>query len=387
MHLYEYQAKALLRREKVAVPPGCVAATAAEAVCAASELGYPVFIKAQVHAGGRGKAGGVRRAANRVEASSVVAAVLGMRLRTAQSGERGLTVDRVLVEGGVEVARELYFSLLPDRDRAMLMFVVSRAGGTDIEETAVRAPEEIIRVAVDPLAGLHPYHCRRLCVGLGLEGEAAKALTRLAQHIYHLVTTRDLLLVEINPLAVTVAGELVALDAKIEVDDNALFRQPELARMRDSGDDDPLELEARKHNLNYIRLNGTVGTMVNGAGLAMATMDMICQAGLSPANFLDVGGGASAEMIEAGFRILLRDQGVGMIFINIFGGILRCDVLARGVVEAAGKVGLPVPLLVRMEGTNAEAGRRMLAESGLKIETAVDLDDASRKLAVMGVQV
>jgi len=370
--------------DTTAVPPGLVAATPAEAVAAAADLGYPVFIKAQVHAGGRGKAGGVRRAANRAEVSAAASSVLGMRLKTVQSGGRGLTVDRVLVEGAVETERELYFSLLPDRERDQRVFVVSRAGGMDIEETCVRAPEEIIRVEVDPLAGLHPYHCRQLCCALALEGEAARSLTRLARQVYHLVTSHDLLLVEINPLGLTAAGELVALDAKIEVDDNALFRQAELSRLRDSADDDPLELEARRHNLSYIRLEGTVGTMVNGAGLAMATMDMITQAGSSAANFLDVGGGAGDEAIEAGFRILLRDPGVSMIFINIFGGILRCDRLARGVVRAADKVGLAMPLLVRMEGTNAEEGRRILAESGLSLETACDLDDAARKLAVMG---
>ena len=380
MKLHEYQAKELLAAAGIPVPEGRVADSVDEAVAAAGELGWPVAVKAQVHAGGRGRAGGIRLASSREEVEAAADAILGMILKTAQSGDRGHRVRRVLVEQGQEIAAEFYLSVLPDRATATLAVIGSRAGGMDIEEVAATSPERIKRVSVDPLLGLQPFQIRQMCFDLELSGDTAREFGRVLTSLFALVVKRDLLLAEINPLALTREDRLLALDAKMEVDPSALFRHPDLAELRDDQDGDPLEAEARRNHLNYIHLDGTVGTMVNGAGLAMATMDLIKRAGHEPANFLDVGGGANADMIEQGFRILIADPGVRTILINIFGGILRCDVLARGVVEAARGVGLDLPVVVRMEGTNAGEGRRILAGSGLDLIPAADLGEVVVRL-------
>ncbi len=381
MKIHEYQAKALLRSGGLPVPEGKTVSSVKDAVSAADSMGYPAAVKAQVHAGGRGKAGGIRVVNNASEAEEAARAILGMILATAQTEGTGHTVSRVLVEQGCNIEQELYLSVLPDRESAAIMIIASRAGGMNIEEVAEATPEEIIRVAVDPLTGIQPFHLRQTAFGLGLTGAQFKEFTVLLKRLFRLVVTKDLLLAEINPLAVTPKGNFIALDAKVEIDSSALFRHPELAELHDPSEEDPLEAEAAKHNLNYIRLDGNIGNMVNGAGLAMATMDMIKQAGAEPANFLDVGGGASKEMIENGFRIILSDPKVKGILVNIFGGILRCDILANGVVEAANKVGLPVPVVVRMEGTNVEEGRKILNESGLELISAADLSDAAAKIS------
>ena len=382
MKIHEYQAKELFRTANIPVPRGRPASSVAEAGQIAVELGgYPVVIKAQVHAGGRGKGGGVRLAGSREEAESVAAQILNMTLVTPQTGPRGKTVHKVLVEEGLEIARELYLSLLPDRETATIVIVASQSGGMDIEEVAATAPEKIIRVAVNPLVGLQPYHCREIAFGLDLAPPVAKLFSPLLANLYTLFVSRDCSLVEINPLVVTQDNFLVALDAKIDIDSNALFRHKELLELRDTEEEDPREVEASRYNLNYINLSGNVGNMVNGAGLAMATMDIIKMAGAEPANFLDVGGGANAEMVEHGFRIILADRNVKGILINIFGGILRCDVLADGVVQAARKTGIKVPVVIRMEGTNVEEGRKILADSGLNLITAENLKDAAKKIA------
>jgi len=386
MKLHEYQAKELFGRFGLPVPEGRVAATAEEALDSARALGFPVAVKAQVHAGGRGKAGGIKVVADIEDARTAIDAILGMTLQTAQTGGTGKKVGKVLIEKGVSIDRELYLSILPDRATASLMIIASTEGGMNIEEVAESSPDKIIRVKVNPLTGIQPFHLRQVAFGLGLSGDGFKSFCKLLSRLYTVVVKNDLLLAEINPLALTDNGAFILLDAKVEVDSNALFRHKELAASYDSSEDDPLELEAKKHNLNYIRLSGNVGTMVNGAGLAMATMDIIKQAGAEPANFLDVGGGANAEMIENGFRILLSDPDVKAILINIFGGILRCDVLATGVVEAARKIGLSIPVVVRMEGTNVDEGRKILAESRLDLISAIDLQDAAEKIATIARQ-
>jgi len=383
MQLHEYQAKSLLAGAGLAVPRGRVCVTVEEAEQAGVGFGWPVAVKAQVLAGGRGKGGGVRIVADPEELRQAAGSILGMRLVTAQTGEQGLRVGRILVEEALDIDRELYLSLLPDRETATLAVVVSAEGGVNIEETAAAAPEKILRLAVDPLLGVQPFHLRRLSYFLGLDGETGSAFSRFVSGLAELAVRYDLLLAEINPLVVTGSGAIVALDAKVEVDSQALFRQPELAGQRDVTEQDPLERRAGEAGLNYIRLSGNIGTMVNGAGLAMATMDLIKRAGGSPANFLDVGGGASAAMIEQGFRILTADPDVKAILINIFGGILRCDVLASGVVEAAGSMELDLPVVVRMEGTNAEQGRELLAGSGLDLVPALSLADAAEKIATL----
>jgi succinyl-CoA synthetase beta subunit len=387
MKLHEFQAKELFASVGLPVPEGQVVDSVEAAVAAADALGYPVAIKAQVHAGGRGKAGGIQLVHNLQEAESAADAILGMTLATAQTGGRGHIVRRVLVEQGQKIREEFYLSILPDRETASVMIIASTEGGMNIEEVADKTPDKIIRVRVSPLLGLQSFHLRQVAFGLGLTGALFKSFCGLLRKLYTLVVTRDLLLAEINPLAVTEDEGLVLLDAKVEVDSSALFRQKDLAGLHDPSEDDPLEAEAKKYHLNYIRLDGNIGTMVNGAGLAMATMDLIKQAGGEPANFLDVGGGANAEMIENGFRILLSDPDVGAILINIFGGILRCDVLARGVVEAATKVDLKLPVVVRMEGTNAEQGRKILVDSGLELITAANLQDAAEKISTIAGQI
>lgn len=383
MKIHEYQAKELFRTYTIPVPDGVVCETSAAVPGAVASLGLPVAVKAQVHAGGRGKGGGVRLAKSGDEAVAAAEAILGMELVTQQTGGTGKRVNKVLVESGVSIARELYLSLIVNRDDATVTIIASPDGGMDIEEVAARTPERIIKIGINPLLGLKPYHTRQVVVALGLSGPPAKQFGVLLANLYRLFVEYDCSLVEINPLIVTSDENLVALDAKIDIDANSLFRHPDIAAMRDPLEEDPQELEASRFDLNYIKLEGTVGNMVNGAGLAMATMDLIKQAGAEPANFLDVGGGATAEKVENGFRIILSDPHVKGIFINIFGGILRCDILAQGVVQAARAIGLRVPVVVRMEGTNVDEGRRILAESGFELINAVDLTDAAAKVAAI----
>ncbi|KPJ78682.1 MAG: succinyl-CoA synthetase subunit beta [Deltaproteobacteria bacterium SG8_13] len=382
MKIHEYQAKELFGKYNVPVPAGGVAFSPEEARTIADQLGaFPVVVKAQIHAGGRGKGGGVKLAHSLEEVGTIAGSILGMTLITHQTGPEGRLVQKVLVEQGLNIHKELYLSILPDRSTAKIVIMASEAGGMDIEEVAEKTPEKIIRVYIDPLTGIHPFHCREVAFRLNLPAAAMKVLTAMLNNLYRMLLETDASLVEINPLVLTAEETVIALDAKVNFDDNALFRHKQLLEYRDLDEEDPLEIEASKYNLNYINLDGNVGNMVNGAGLAMATMDIIKLAGAEPANFLDVGGGASAEMVENGFRIILSDKNVKGILINIFGGILRCDVLAQGVVEAAKKTNISVPVVVRMEGTNVEEGRRILAESGLQLITAVDLKDAAGKVA------
>jgi succinyl-CoA synthetase beta subunit len=382
MKIHEYQAKELFRKYKIPIPAGGVAFSVEEAGKVAAGLGgWPVVVKAQIHAGGRGKGGGVKLARSAAEVKTTAGQILGMTLVTHQTGPEGRLVRKLLVEQGLNIAKELYLSIVPDRSTAKIVIMASEAGGMDIEEVAAQTPEKIIKVFINPLLGLQGYHCRQLAFGLNLPPAAVKSFTPMVQNLYRLFVEYDCSLVEINPLVLTAEEAVVALDAKINFDDNALFRHKDIIEFRDLDEENPLEIEASQFNLNYINLDGNVGNMVNGAGLAMATMDIIKLAGAEPANFLDVGGGASAEMVENGFRIILSDKNVKGILINIFGGILRCDTLAKGVVEAATKTGIQVPVVVRMEGTNVEEGRRILAESGLNLVTAADLKDAARKVA------
>ena len=384
MKIHEYQAKELFRNANIPVPAGEVAFSVDEACTTAENLGsYPVVIKAQIHAGGRGKGGGVKLANSREDVKNTASHILNMHLVTPQTGPKGKIVKKVLVEEGLKIARELYLSILPDRATATIVIMASQAGGMDIETVAAQSPEKIVRVSVNPLTGIQPYHCREVAFGLDLSPEVAKQFYPMLGNLYRLFVSRDCSLVEINPLVVTEKNAIVALDAKIDIDSNGLYRQKNLEELRDTDEEDPLEVEASRFNLNYINLSGNVGNMVNGAGLAMATMDIIKKAGAEPANFLDVGGGANAEMVENGFRIILADKNVKAILINIFGGILRCDVLAEGVVQAAQKTGITVPVVIRMEGTNVEEGRRILAASGLNLVTAVDLKDAADKIAAI----
>jgi len=382
MKIHEYQAKELFKKYNVPVPQGGVAFTSDEAVQVAKTLGgFPVVIKAQIHAGGRGKGGGVKPAQSEQEVESVAGQIIGMNLVTHQTGAQGRPVKKILVEQGLNIAQELYLSIIPDRETAKIVIMASEAGGMDIEEVAAQTPEKIIRVSINPLQGIQAYHCREVAFGLNLAPAVIKPFTAMVRNLYRMFVEYDCSLLEINPLVITAEETVIALDAKIDFDDNALFRHKDILEYRDLDEEDPLEVEASKFNLNYINLDGNVGNMVNGAGLAMATMDLIKLAGAEPANFLDVGGGASAEMVENGFRIILSDSNVKGILINIFGGILRCDVLAEGVVQAAQKTGINVPVVVRMEGTNVEEGRRILAESGLNLTTAADLKDAATRVA------
>ena len=382
MKIHEYQAKELFKKYSVPVPEGRVAFSPDEAIEIAETLGgYPVVIKAQIHAGGRGKGGGVKLARSRQEVRDIAGQIIGMNLVTHQTGPRGQKVRKVLVEQGLTIAKELYLSIVPDRALAKIVVMASEAGGMDIEEVAATMPQKIIKVAVNPLLGIQAYHCRQIAFGLNLPAAIMKPFIGMLQNLYRLFVDYDGSLVEINPLVITADQTVLALDAKINFDDNALFRHKNILDYRDFDEEDPLDVEASKYHLNYINLDGNIGNMVNGAGLAMATMDLIKLAGAEPANFLDVGGGASAEMVENGFRIILSDPNVKGILINIFGGILRCDVLAEGVVQAAQKTGIKVPVVIRMEGTNIEEGRRILAESGLDLITATDLKEAAQKVA------
>lgn len=382
MNIHEYQAKELFKKFDIPIPRGRVAFNMDEAKKVAEELAVlPVVIKAQIHAGGRGKGGGVKLAESVEEATKVAGEILGMTLVTHQTGPEGKIVGKVLVEEGLAINKELYLGVVPDRATASLVFMASEAGGMDIEEVAARTPEKIIKQHVRPGEGLQPFQARVLAYGLNLEPEVVKQFIPLVSKLYDLFMKYDCSLVEINPLVITKDKKLIALDAKINFDDNSLYRQKEIVEYRDLTEEETLEVEASKYHLNYIKLDGNIGNMVNGAGLAMATMDIIKLAGAEPANFLDVGGGASAEMVENGFRIILSDKNVRGVLINIFGGILRCDILARGVVEAANKVGIQVPVVIRMEGTNVEEGRRILDESGLDLQVAADVWDAASKVA------
>jgi len=382
MKIHEYQAKELFRKYGVPVPEGGVAFTAEEATDVAGKLGgFPVVVKAQIHAGGRGKGGGVKLAQSSDEVIALANEIIGMNLVTHQTGPEGKEVKKVLVEQGLNIDKELYLSIIPDRATADIVIMASEAGGMDIEKVADETPEKIIKVHVDPLLGIQGYHCREAAFGLNMTPTVMKPFSAMLRNLYKLFVDYDCSLLEINPLVITKEETVVALDAKVNFDDNALFRHKDIMEYRDLDEEDPLEVEASKFNLNYINLDGNVGNMVNGAGLAMATMDIIKIAGAEPANFLDVGGGANEEMVENGFRIILSDENVKGILINIFGGILRCDVLASGVVQAAKKVGLNVPVVVRMEGTNVDEGRKILADSGLNLTSALDLKDAAQKVA------
>jgi succinyl-CoA synthetase beta subunit len=382
MKIHEYQAKALFKSYDISIPDGEVAFSPDEAVTVAEKLdGYPVVIKAQIHAGGRGKGGGVKLAQSKAEARNLAQEIIGMNLVTHQTGPEGQPVKKVLVEQGLNIEKELYLSIIPDRATAKIVVMASEAGGMDIEEVAATTPQKIVKIFINPLLGIQAYHCRQVAFGLNLSPPLMKPFVGMLRKLYQLFSDYDCSLVEINPLVITAEETVIALDAKINFDDNALFRHKDILELRDVDEENPLEVEASKFNLNYINLDGNVGNMVNGAGLAMATMDLIKLAGAEPANFLDVGGGASAEMVENGFRIILGDENVKAILINIFGGILRCDVLAEGVVTAAQKTGIQVPVVVRMEGTNVDQGRKILAESGLNLITATDLKDAAVKVA------
>ncbi len=390
MNIHEYQAKALLSTYGVAVPRGGVAYTPDEAVQVAQELGGSVWmVKSQIHAGGRGAGrfannpdgdGGVRLARSSDEVKAHAAAMLGQTLVTKQTGPEGKEVKRIYIEEGCDIARELYLSMLIDRGSSRITIIASTEGGMDIESVAHETPEKILTVATDPVTGLMPFHAREIAFGLGLSGDQIKSASKLLSGLYTAFTDLDASLVEVNPLVVTGSGDVIALDAKMNFDDNALYRQPKVVELRDEDEEDPMELEASKHDLNYIKLDGAIGCMVNGAGLAMATMDIIKLYGSQPANFLDVGGAATKERVTTAFKIILSDPNVEGIMVNIFGGIMRCDVIAEGVVAAAREVALHVPLVVRLEGTNVELGKQILADSGLPIVSADNLADAAEKV-------
>jgi succinyl-CoA synthetase beta subunit len=390
MNIHEYQAKELLRRYGVAVPQGRVAWTAEEAVDAARTLPGPVYVvKSQIHAGGRGAGrfahdpdgkGGVRVVKSLDAVREAAAAMIGKVLVTKQTGPAGRTVSRVYVEEGCDIARELYLSLLVDRATGRVTIIASTEGGMEIEEVAAKHPEKILKAAVDPASGISGFHARKLAFGLGLSGKQVAAFTRFVLAMYRAFLELDCAIVEVNPLVVTGAGEVLALDAKVSFDDNALFRHPDLSDLRDEAEMDEKEIEAARYDINYVALDGEIGCMVNGAGLAMATMDIIKLYGSSPANFLDVGGGASQEKVTAAFKIITTDPKVKAILVNIFGGIMKCDIIARGVVAAAKELDLKVPLVVRLEGTNVDLGKRILTESGLAIIAADNLADAAEKV-------
>jgi len=381
MKIHEYQAKAILSRYGVTTPRGEVAFTKDEAREGAQRLKTPVVVvKAQIHAGGRGKAGGVKLARSADEAADIADGMLGMKLVTPQTGPGGRIVRRLLIEEGLDIQRELYLGLLVDRSSGSAAFMASAAGGMEIEEVAKQNPDAILRESIHPTVGLQPFQARKIAFGLGLPAEAVSHAVPFLQALYRAFTDTDASLIEINPCVLTGDGRLVALDAKMTFDDNALFRHKDLRELRDLDEEDPLEVEASKYSLNYIKLDGSVACMVNGAGLAMATMDIIKYAGGSPANFLDVGGGASAEQVKNAFRILMSDPSVRAVFINIFGGILRCDVLATGVVSAAKELQLKVPVVVRMEGTNVELGQQILRDSGLNFTVADGMKDGAEKV-------
>ncbi len=390
MNIHEYQGKELLKAYGVAVLGGHVAWTPEEAVEAAKKLPGPVYVvKSQIHAGGRGAGkfkddpagkGGVRLAKSLEEVREAAEAMIGHTLITKQTGPAGRLVRRVYVEAGCDIKRELYLSLLIDRSVSEIVIIASTEGGMEIEEVAEHHPEKILRAPVDPASGISGFHARKLAFGLGLEGKQVGTFTKFVSSIYEAFVALDAAIMEINPLVVTGAGEIIALDAKVSFDDNALYRHPEIEKLRDESEEDPKELEANKHSLSYVALDGNIGCMVNGAGLAMATMDIIKLYGAEPANFLDVGGGATKERVTAAFKIILSDPNVEGILVNIFGGIMRCDVIAEGVIAAAREVSLSVPLVVRLEGTNVQLGKDIMAKSGLPIIPADNLADAAEKI-------
>jgi succinyl-CoA synthetase beta subunit len=384
MNLHEYQSKELFAQYAIPIPRGEVADSPDSAVAAAQALGGSLWVvKAQIHAGGRGKAGGVKVVKDLEAVRAAAKAMLGTNLVTHQTGPEGLPVHQVYVEVGSKIAREIYLSLVLNRDASRLAFVVSAAGGMDIEEVAAHSPEKIIRVNVNPTSGLQDFQCRQLAFGLDFKGIQIAQFGKIAHAIYELYLQRDASLVEVNPLIVTADGDLLALDAKINIEDNALFRHKDLAAWRDPSQEDPMERKAAEHDLNYVSLDGNIACMVNGAGLAMATMDLIQLHGGKPANFLDVGGGATKERVAAAFKLILSNPRVSAILINIFGGIVRCDVIAEGIISAVKEVGVSLPVIVRLEGTNAILARQMLASSGLAITPASDLTDAAVKAVRM----
>ncbi|MBK8571344.1 MAG: ADP-forming succinate--CoA ligase subunit beta [Geothrix sp.] len=380
MNIHEYQAKELLRLYKVATPDGKVAQDAEEARMITKEYGGASVVKAQIHAGGRGKGGGVKFANDPDKAADLFKAIFGMQLVTKQTGAEGRKVHTVFISKPVDIARELYLSFLVDRGSSRVTILASTEGGVEIEEVAEKTPEKIVKVAVDPALGLSGFQARQVAFALGLEGDTFKQGVVFLQNLYRLFMEKDCSMVEINPLVITKTGEVTALDAKIGFDDNALFRHPDILAFRDLNEEAEEEIAASKFNLNFIKLDGQIGCMVNGAGLAMGTMDIIKYHGGSPANFLDVGGGATEDAVKNAFRIILQDPAVKAVLVNIFGGIMRCDVVAAGIVNAAKEIGIQVPVVVRLEGTNVEEGKKILAESGLNLIVAADLKDAAEKV-------
>ena len=383
MKIHEYQGKQLLAKYGVTVPRGEVVESAEQVPAIVERLGLPVVVKAQIHAGGRGKGGGVKLARTLEEAVETTRKMIGMNLVTHQTGPEGREVRRVLIEEGLKIKQEFYLGIVLDRAISRLVFMASAAGGMDIEEVAAREPEKILKEPIDPSVGLQAFQARKLAFGIGLPKESVGKAVKFMLSLYRATSELDASLVEINPFLLTEDGELYALDAKLNFDDNAMFRHKEFAELRDLNEEDPLEIEASKYDLNYIKLDGNIGCMVNGAGLAMATMDIIKLAGGEPANFLDVGGGASQERVENAFRILLSDSNVRAVLINIFGGIVRTDMVASGVVEAARKIGVNVPVVVRLEGTNVERGREVIEQSGLGFTTASGMKDAAEKVVAL----
>jgi len=381
MKIHEYQAKEILRKYNVPVPNGVLVSKKSEAAKAAKKVGTSVVVvKAQIHAGGRGKGGGVKLAKSPQEAEKHAGNILGMTLVTPQTGPEGRLVKKVLIEEGMSIAKELYMGILVDRETSQVLIMASEAGGMEIEEVAADTPERIIKETVDPVIGVQPFLARKIAFALNIKGAALKAVIPFIINLYDTFIKEDCSMLEINPLVITSDDRVLALDAKVDIDDNAMFRHKDTLACRDLGEEDPLEVEASKFHLNYIKLDGNIGCMVNGAGLAMATMDIIKLSGGEPANFLDVGGGADEEMIENGFRIILSDQSVKGIFINIFGGILRCDILARGVVAATKKLKIKIPVVVRMEGTNMEEGHQILKDSGLNFAIGNGMKDGAQKV-------
>ena len=381
MNIHEYQAKSVLAKYGVAVPTGFVAANEDKIPDTVGKIKGPVWVvKAQIHAGGRGKGGGVKVCKSAEEAIEAARSILGMTLVTPQTGPAGKEVRRVYVEEGCDIARELYLGILIDRATSQVTIMASTEGGMEIEEVAAKSPEKILMVSIDPATGIQPHHARRIAFGLGLEGKQVSSAVKFMAGLYKAFNETDASLIELNPLVVTKDGDVMALDAKMNFDDNALYRRGDIAEMRDESEEDPTEIEAQQHELSYIKLDGNIGCMVNGAGLAMATMDIIKLYGGEPANFLDVGGGATNERVTEAFKIILSDKNVQGILVNIFGGIMRCDTIAEGVVAAAKEVSLNVPLVVRLEGTNVDLGKKILAESGLPIISGEDLADAAEKI-------
>lgn len=380
VNIHEFQAKEILKRYGVPVPAGKVASTLPEVRAAATDLGGHCVVKAQIHAGGRGKAGGVKLASSPDDAVEKAAQILGKNLVTHQTGPEGRQVRRVLIEQGVDIEREIYLGIVLDRAQSRVTMICSSEGGVEIEEVALKHPEKILREVIDPAIGLQPFQCRRLAFALGVPAWALAGLVAMMQSLYRAYDECDCSIAEINPLILTKAGQVMALDAKMNFDSNALFRQKEISALRDLNEEDPREIEAGKYDLSYISLDGNIGCMVNGAGLAMATMDIIKLCGGEPANFLDVGGGATKERVAQAFRIILSDVRVRGVLINIFGGIMRCDILAQGVVDAARELSIKVPLVVRMQGTNVELGRKILSDSGLPIISAETMAEAAEKI-------